>query len=361
MPNTNDLLRTSGATGPKPTTGALPMNSAQLAAIDPSLIPLGKEDCVFSGLASPRSANKGSLLFIKDERFLRKLEARPEAKGVHLIAPQELHRAAGDRVEAFDGAVFLSPNIHVSLSRVSKAFHDRLFGDVSPHADGRTMGTARIHPSTTLSPETFVGEGASIGRDCVIHPRAVIMARAAIGDGSEIFPNVTVYPYAKIGRNTRIHAGAVIGADGFGYNMAEGVHHKVWHIGSVMIGDNAEVGAGSCVDGGTIDPTTLGDGAKIDNQVQVGHNAQIGRGVILCGQAGVSGSVTIGDFCFIGGKVGIADGVTIGRRCKVAGGSMVSSDLPDDSVVAGYPARPAMEWARTLVRVKSLDKKEGKA
>lgn len=334
------------------------MDSKELAAIDPSLVPLTKKPGSFKGLSDPGHAEEGSLLFIRDERLLRRLEARPEARGAHLIVPGALHAAAGGRVEAFGGAVFLSPNIDISLSRVSKSFHDRRFEGVSLHADGRTMGTARVHPFTTLSPETFVGEGASIGKGCVIHPRAVIMARAVVGDGSEVFPNATVYPFARIGRRTRIHAGAVVGADGFGYNAVDGVHHKVWHTGSVAIGDDVEVGAGACIDGGTFSPTTVGDGAKIDNLVQVGHNSRIGRGVILCGHAATSGSVTIGDSSVLGGKACVAHGVTLGRGCRVAGAAAVTSDWPDGSVVGGHPARALNEWLKGVawLRGRSLAK-----
>ena len=154
----------------------------------------------------------------------------------------------------------------------------------------------------------------------------------------------------------------MIGADGFGYNFSKGVHHKVWHVGSVVIGNDVEIGGGTCIDGGTFSPTYIGNGSKIDNQVQVGHNCKLGTGVVLCGQVGIGGSTTIGDYTVLGGAAMVANGMKIGKAVQIAGGSGVTGAIEDGAVVGGFPARDIKEWFKGVayVRRQSLakDKKD---
>lgn len=218
-----------------------------------------------------------------------------------------------------------------------------------------------LHPERRheprIAPQAVVEDGVSLGRDIYIGPYAVIGQNTAIGDGSEILAGAyigkdvrigkhcRVYPYAVIydgavlGDNVIIHSGAIIGADGFGYKYRNNQHVKVPQVGNVVIEDNVEIGANTCVDRGALGSTLIGQGSKIDNLVQIGHNNRIGKNVIICGHSGVSGSCTIEDGAILAGSAGIADHVTIGRGAVIMARSGVASDIPAGMQAFGSPAK----------------------
>ena len=246
-----------------------------------------------------------------------------------------------------------------TISLLSKAYYDRDAEAFNDEVDGRQMGTADIHPTAYIAQNVFVGANVKIGSKVRLHSGVVILSQSEIGEQSEIFPNVVVYSKAIVGRRVRIHAGAVIGSDGFGYNFQDGIHHKVWHIGSVVLEDDVEIGAGSCVDRGTFGTTRIGKGSKLDNHVHIGHNVSLGEGVVLCGQTGVGGSAQVGDFTVAGGQVGIADNVHVGQESRIAGGSVVTAGhWEKGSELGGHPARPLKEWLRSLAWLRKLSLKE---
>ncbi|MBF0297762.1 MAG: UDP-3-O-(3-hydroxymyristoyl)glucosamine N-acyltransferase [Oligoflexia bacterium] len=266
-------------------------------------------------------------------------------------------------------------SVNLAISKFSKPFYDQKFRDLNLNLDGRSLeafrynehrmslksgGAATINPNANVAANAFIGEGVFIGRDSVIMSGAVIMAYSVIGKNVTIFPNVTIYPFVKIGDNSRIHSGTIIGSDGFGYNIENGIHQKVWHMGGVIINEDVEVGANSAIDAGTFSPTIIGKGTKIDNGVQIGHNCNIGPGVILCGQVGISGSVAIGDYTVFGGRAGIGPDLTLGKCCQVAGGALINSDWPDNSILGGHPARPLKEWMLgiTFLRKEAIKKEQ---
>ena len=152
----------------------------------------------------------------------------------------------------------------------------------------------------------------------------------------------------------------MIGSDGFGYNFDQGEHLKIWHIGGVVIGNDVEVGACTTIDSGTFTPTLLGDGSKLDNQVQIAHNCKLGRGVIMCGQSGLAGSATLGDYTLVGGKAAVGPGFTLGDRCQIGGAAVVNNDWPDDSILGGHPARPVKEWLRGVAHLRKEALKKDK-
>lgn len=246
-------------------------------------------------------------------------------------------------------------DVNLCMSFFSKKFYEIKFGNPNDMVDGRQMGTAQLHPTAWVAQGVFVGENVKIHRGAKIHSGVVIMSHSEIGENSEIFPNTTIYHNVKIGQRVRIHSQAVIGADGFGYNFHQGVHHKVWHMGGVEIGSDVEIGALTSIDSGTFSPTKIGNGSKIDNQVQIGHNCKIGRGVILCGQVGLAGSVTIGDFTVLGGKAAVGNGVKIGQAVQVAGNAGVISDIDDKAVVGGFPAQEIKSWMKGVALLKALN------
>jgi UDP-3-O-[3-hydroxymyristoyl] glucosamine N-acyltransferase len=184
--------------------------------------------------------------------------------------------------------------------------------------------------------------GNHVGPDCVI------------GEDSHLFPNVTLYGKTQIGQRVRIHAGAVIGSDGFGYVLDAGIHRKVPQIGAVLIQDDVEIGANVCVDRGALGPTIISRGTKIDNLVQIAHNVTIGEHSLIVAQSGIAGSTKLGTFVTIAGQVGLAGHLKIGNRVTVAAQSGVMHDIPDGDKWFGSPAQPDRQMKRQLIAIHQL-------
>jgi len=219
--------------------------------------------------------------------------------------------------------------------------------------------TDAIHPTATLAEGIELGYGAVIGPGVDIGEKTRIGAGSTIGRGVTIGRNCIIgarvtIQCAHIGDDVVIEAGAVIGSSGFGYaSLADG-HAKIPQLGRVIVQDRVEIGANSAIDRGALGDTIIGEGTKIDNLVQIGHNTRVGRHCVMAGQVGISGSVTLGDFVLLGGKVGVADHVTIGDRVRVAALSGVGTDLESGADYGGIPARPLMQWKRENVAIAKL-------
>jgi UDP-3-O-[3-hydroxymyristoyl] glucosamine N-acyltransferase len=161
-----------------------------------------------------------------------------------------------------------------------------------------------------------------------------------------MFPNVTVYSGTVIGQRVRAHSGSVLGSDGFGYLFKDGEHSRIPHVGRCIIGNDVEIGANTTIDRGSIDDTSIGDGTKIDNLVQIGHNVRVGRLCLIMAQVGIAGSARIGDGCVLAGQAGIGGHITIGSGARIAGQAGVFGDVPPGETWSGYPARPHRESLR---------------
>jgi UDP-3-O-[3-hydroxymyristoyl] glucosamine N-acyltransferase len=190
-----------------------------------------------------------------------------------------------------------------------------------------------------IGPYAVIAEGASIGEGSEILAGVYIGKNAIIGRNCRIYPYAVIYDDVVIGNNVIIHSGAIIGADGFGYKFRNNEHVKVPQVGNVIIEDNVEIGANTCIDRGALGSTVIGAGSKIDNLVQIGHNNKVGKNVIMCGQTGVSGSCNIEDYAILAGSAGIADHVTIGRGAVVMARAGVASDVMPGAQVFGSPAK----------------------
>ncbi|EQC48936.1 UDP-3-O-[3-hydroxymyristoyl] glucosamine N-acyltransferase [Bacteriovorax sp. BSW11_IV] len=338
------------------------MKLEQLHKIDPSLTLIkGQMSDEFSGLTTFEHLSDSHLLFIKDKKFYLRNESLikdSDFKSMGVILEEKFNESLSDEDKALITSKFktvlTAKSVPLAMSFLSKPFYDLKYRELNDLVDGRQMGTASVHPTAWIAQGAHIGEGVEIGEGVKIHSGVRIMSYAKIASHTEIYPNAVVYPYVKIGSHCRIHAGASIGADGFGYNFDKGIHHKVWHMGSVIVEDHVEIGANSCVDQGTFTPTKIGAGTKIDNHVQVGHNVVLGAGVVICGHVAIGGSTKIGAYTVFGGKSGCGDGLILGQACQVAGGALVNCDWPDGSVVAGHPARPLKEWMKGIAYLRKL-------
>ena len=218
-----------------------------------------------------------------------------------------------------------------------------------------------IHPTAKIGTKTFVGVGAvveaeaEVGSDCYIQPGAYIGSKVLIGDNVYIGHNVTI-EYSKIGNNCIIHAGARIGQDGFGFANDGNKIIKVKQIGAVVIGNNVEIGANTCVDRGAIEDTVIGDNTKIDNLVQIAHNVRVGQNCFLAGQVGIAGSASIGNGVMLGGQVGVNGHIEI-QDCAIAtAASAIGSSVKKGQVVGGYPAVDVNQWHRQTIFLKKMVK-----
>ncbi|MCB9091272.1 MAG: UDP-3-O-(3-hydroxymyristoyl)glucosamine N-acyltransferase [Halobacteriovoraceae bacterium] len=314
------------------------------------------------GISLPQKPEKQTLCLIKEKSLLSKfLESDKNTEEMFLLVNAKLMEEQSVKELASKALWFgVTENFDKTICEVSKVFYDWKFKDISDLVDGRQLGNCEIDPSAEISQGVFIGQNVVIGANVKILPGCVVQSHCEIESGSVLFSNVTLYPFTKIKKGCRIHSGTSIGSDGFGYNFYEGVHNKMWHHGGVVVEEDVEIGANCAIDMGTFTPTVIGAGSKIDNLVQIAHNVQIGKCVVLCGMSGVAGSASLGDYTVMGGKAALGPDCHLGPGCQIAGGAMVNKSWPAKSMVGGYPARDLKDWKRGLIQLKKLTEKNSR-
>jgi UDP-3-O-[3-hydroxymyristoyl] glucosamine N-acyltransferase len=311
------------------------------------------------GAASLGEATPGEISFFTDRKYIGLLR---KTRASAIFVPP-------DFAEPINAA-------QIRVSNPTKAF-EQVVLKFAPKAITFAPG---IHPSAVVDPSAQLGErvsiqplaviepGAKIGDDTIIGAGSYVGHEAVIGSACLIYPRVTIRERSRIGSRVIIHSGAVIGADGFGFEMVDGRHHKIQQLGIVQIGDDVEIGANTTVDRARFGRTWIQEGVKIDNLVQVAHNVVIGKNSVIVAQTGISGSTRVGERVMMGGQVGIAGHLEIAGGTMIAAQSGVSKSLPG-GVWFGYPAVPIAEarkqiaWIHRLGklfgRVKEIEKKLG--
>jgi UDP-3-O-[3-hydroxymyristoyl] glucosamine N-acyltransferase len=213
---------------------------------------------------------------------------------------------------------------------------------------------AEVHPDASVGPFAVVERGAVVGRGCRIYPFCYVGENCVVGEESILFPHVVLYQDVRIGARSILHAGAVLGADGFGFFWDGTRRVKVPQVGGVVLGDDCEVGAMSAIDRATAGTTTLGDGNKIDNLVQIGHNTRIGDHGAIAALTGIGGSSRLGDRVLLAGQCAVADHVTVGDDVTFAGRTAAGQDVEEPGIYLGAPARPIREASRALLLATKL-------
>lgn len=304
---------------------------------------IGDGSVSLTGFAPADRAQPGHLTFAENEEYL----AKAEQGGASAIL-------VGNNAASSKKTLLRVKNPRVAFAKVLPLFF--------PEA----QFAAGIHPSAVIAKSAQVDPGAHIGPHCVIGERVRIGARTVllggnhIGDDSQLgedvrlFPNAVVYARSQIGHRVRVHAGAVIGSDGYGYVFDQGQHLKVLQIGNVIIHDDVEIGANVCIDRAALGSTVIGRGTKIDNLVQVAHNVVVGEGCLLVGQCGIAGSTKLGNFTIVAAQAGIAGHLQIGNQVTIAGQSGVMRSIPDGEKWLGTPACPDREAKRQFIAIRRL-------
>lgn len=252
------------------------------------------------------------------------------------------------------------PNPHAAFEQIILHFRPPVVEDRSGvHVHAVVDPTALIGEGCVISAGASIGAGVSIGARTKIHAGSHVMANCIIGEDCILYPSVVLYPDTRIGARCLIHSGSVLGAFGFGYRTVGGKHHRTAQLGWVELGDDVELGACVTVDRGTYGATRIGTGSKLDNQVMIGHNCQIGRFNLICAQAGIAGSSTTGDYVVLAGQVGIKDHIHLADRVVVAAQSGVMHNIPAGEVWSGYPAQPTKKNMQGIAAIARLPEMRG--
>ncbi|HNQ88308.1 MAG TPA: UDP-3-O-(3-hydroxymyristoyl)glucosamine N-acyltransferase [Verrucomicrobiota bacterium] len=303
----------------------------------------GDPTVVLRGFAPADTAKAGDLTFAETEAYF----ARADQSAASAIL-------VGGDFQSAQKVLIRVANARVAFARVLPLFFPEATPAPGVHATAVVSGSARVDPSAHVGPGCVVGDGAAVGAGSVLEALVVVGAETQIGENTRLFPQVTVYPRMRIGDRVRIHAGAVIGSDGYGYVFDEGAHRKVPQVGWVVIEDDVEIGANVTIDRGALGPTVIGQGTKIDNLVQIAHNVVVGRHCLIISQVGIAGSTRLGDYVTLAGQAGLAGHLRIGNRAVVAAQSGVMHDIPDGEKWLGAPARPDRQMKRQFIALEKL-------
>ncbi len=295
------------------------------------------------GFAPADRAKSGDLTFAENEVYF----ARAEQSSASAILVD------GPFVSSKKTLIKVS-NSRIAFARVLPLFFPDPVFLPGVHPSAVVDPTAQIADSAHVGPGCIIGAGTKIGARTVLWGNVFVAPVCEVGEDCHLYPNVTLYSRTQVGNRVRIHAGSVIGSDGFGYVLDQGAHRKVPQVGSVILQDDVELGACVTIDRGALGPTVVGRGTKIDNLVQLGHNVTTGEHCILVSQTGVAGSTRLGNYVTLGGQVGLAGHLKLGNRVMVAAQSGVMNDIPDGEKWMGAPARPNQKMKRQFIALERL-------
>ncbi len=295
-------------------------------------------------------AGPGDITFIESERYAKLLRSSPASAAI--VGPHFNH----NRPSIKDDLAVIEVDDPISAF---VAVRNHLSGEQPPrwtgiHPQACVAATARIGTNVAVYPFVSVGENVEIGDGTTLFPGVVIGEGCRIGQECTIHPNAVLYPDVVLNDRVEIHAGTVLGGDGFGYRQVSGRHVKIPHTGGLEVGSDVEIGANCAIDRATFEATRIGEGTKIDNLVMIGHNNQIGRHNLLCGQVGIAGSCTTGDNVVMAGQAGIKDKTQIGDGVIVGAQAGVHRNIPSGQQVLGSPAIPVREQRRIFQMIARL-------
>ena len=304
---------------------------------------LGDGSVEITGFATADLARPGDLTFAEKESYFAAAEA---SQASAILVSGEF--ASSKKV------LIRVPNARVAVARLLPLFFPPEQHAPGVHATATVAASAQVDPTAHIGPGCVVGARVKIGAHAVLMGGNHIGRDCQIGEDGCLFPNVVLYAQCRIGNRVSIHAGTVIGSDGYGYVFDEGRHRKMLQVGNVVIHDDVEIGANTAIDRGALGATVIGQGTKIDNQVHIAHNVVIGKHCLVMGQVGFAGSTQLGDYCVIASQSGIAGHLKLGNQATVGAKSGVMRDIPDKGTVLGMPAAPDKQTKRQWISVQQL-------
>ena len=304
---------------------------------------VGDAAAMLTGFASAAEAKRGDLTFAENAEFFTAAETSAATAII-----------AGKEFSSDIKIIIRVPNARIGFAKALAIFFPEPKFAAGIHPSAVVAQSAKIDSTAHIGPYCIVGERVNIGANCVLQSGNSVGNDSALGEETNLFHNVTIYPRTQIGKRVHIHAGSVIGSDGYGYVLDAGVHRKVPQVGNVVIGDDVEIGANVTIDRGALGSTVIGRGTKIDNLVQIAHNVVIGENCIVIAQAGIAGSTKLGKQVILAGQVGLAGHLKIGNQVTVGAQSGVMHDIPDGEKWMGTIAQPDREYKRQLIALRQL-------
>lgn len=305
----------------------------------------------FVDVAPLDAAGAEHVSFLDNRRYVDSFRA--STAGACLVHP-DLADAAPDGM-----ALLITKEPYHGYAKVARAFYPSAIPVSGVHSSAQVDPTATIAEGCRIDAGAVISPNAVIGARCHIGPNAVILDGVEVGEDCIIGPRVCL-TCCVLGNRVTIHAGTSIGQDGFGFALGPQGHVKVPQLGRVLIGDDVEIGANTTIDRGTGPDTVIGEGTKIDNLVQIGHNVRLGRGCVVVSQVGISGSTTVGDFAMMGGQAGLTGHLTIGSGARIGAQAGVMRNVEPGETVGGSPAVPMREWLKGVAMMERMVKKKGK-
>jgi len=304
---------------------------------------VGDGNAILNSFAPAESAQPGDLTFAENESFFARAE---ESAATAIIADQ--------RFSSTKKILIRVPNARIAFAKALALFFPEPVRPAGIHPLAAVAASAQVDPTAHIGPHCIVGERVKIGARSALQGGNSVGDDSQMGEDVNLFPNVTVYPRTEIGSRVRIHAGTVIGSDGYGYVLDGGIHRKIPQIGNVIIHDDVEIGANVTVDRGALGPTVIGKGTKIDNLVQIAHNVEIGEHCLVIAQVGIAGSAKLGNYVVLAGQVGVGGHLKLGNQVTVGAQSGVMTDIPDGGKWLGAPAQPDREVKRQVIAIQRL-------
>ena len=303
---------------------------------------VGDENALIHTFSKIEDGKPGAISFLASPKYTH-----------YLYATQSSVVLVDERIELGDKPI-QATLIMVKNARDCVAKLLQLYESMKPKRKG-VSDLAYISPNATVGEDvyigafSYIGDGVTLGNGCQIYPNVTIMDNAKLGSDCVVYPQVSIYHDCQIGNNVIIHSGAVIGADGFGFapNQESGQYDKIPQVGIVIIEDNVEIGANTCVDRSTMGATHIHKGVKLDNLVQIAHNTDIGENTVMSAQVGIAGSTKVGQWCMFGGQVGIAGHIKIGNKVMLGAQSGVPGSLKDGQQLIGTPPMPMRPYFRS--------------
>ncbi len=306
----------------------------------------GAEAVQITGLATLQEAGPGQLSFLANPQYRKYLDDS-QATAVLLKAAD---------AEGFAGNALIVADPYLAYARISHLFDPKPKAVAGVHPSAVVAQDAQVDASACVGPFVVIESGARIGANVTLGAHCVVGARSVIGEGGWLAPRVTLYHDVTIGKRVVIQSGAVIGGEGFGFANEKGVWQKIAQIGGVTIGDDVEIGVNTAVDRGALSDTRIGDGVKLDNQIQIAHNVQIGDHTAMAACVGISGSARIGKHCMLAGGVGLVGHIDICDNVFVSGMTMVTRSITEPgSYSSGTAMQPLADWRKSAARIRQLD------